>query len=118
MEQLVLLLVIAAISLVNWLIERSAKLREQKRLQKEAARRGTPAPQHHEEPVPEVSQREQVEEHMRRMLESFGIPMEEPAPAEIPHPFQPKVVVFEEPAPPPPLPKPQPAAVRPRQSRR
>ena len=107
MEQLVLLLVIAAISLVNWLIERSGKLREQRRLQKEAASRGeaplAPAPT-----VPEASPREEIEEQMRRMMESFGFPVEQPAPAiEKPQP----IVEF---VPPPPLPKPDPVIERPR----
>ena len=110
MEQLVLLLVIAAISLVNWLIERSGKLREQRRLQKEAASRGettlAPAPT-----VPEASPREEIEEQMRRMMESFGFPVEEPAPAiEKPQP----IVEFVPPPAPPPLPKTAPFIERPR----
>lgn len=102
MEQLVLLLIIAAISLVNWLIEKSAKLREQKRL--EALRREReeqqntfprqaaqppPAPQPLPEPVPAPPSRTQ--EELRRMLESLGFPIEE-----------------EEQAPPPPLPRAEP----------
>jgi hypothetical protein len=114
MEQLVLLLVIAAISLINWLIERSAKLREQKRLQKESSRPEVSAQHHREEPIPEVSQREQVEDHMRRMLESFGFPVEEPSPVEVPHPARAAADFFEEAPAPPPLPKPFPAASAPR----
>lgn len=101
MEQLVLLLVIAAISLVNWLIERSAKLREQRRLQKESAKRSQPQAAPEPEPV-EASPREELEEQMRRMMESFGFPVEESRPAPQP------TVVFEEPA--PPLPPPVPVA--------
>ena len=110
MEQLVLLLVIAAISLVNWLIERSAKLREQRRLQKESANRGQPD-SFEEPPLPETSAREELEEHMRRVMESFGMPVDQPKPVfEKPAP----VMVFEEPAapPPPPLPVPRPTAPR------
>lgn len=101
MEQLVLLLIIAAISLVNWLIERSGKLREQRRLQKEAAKRGetSPAPT---PPLPQASPREEIEEHMRRMMESFGFPVEEPAPAI--EKQQPLIEVVQ-PTNPPPLPK-------------
>ena len=110
MEQLVLLLVIAAISLVNWLIERSGKLREQRRLQKEAASRGeaplAPAPT-----VPEASPREEIEEQMRRMMESFGFPVEEPAPA---IEKQQPIVEFVPPPTPPPLPKTAPVIERPR----
>ena len=110
MEQLVLLLVIAAISLVNWLIERSGKLREQRRLQKEAASRGetTLAPA---STVPEASPREEIEEQMRRMMESFGFPVEEPAPA---IEKQQPIVEFVPPPTPPPLPKTAPVIERPR----
>lgn len=107
MEQLVLLLVIAAISLVNWLIERSAKLREKRQLEKEAANRGQPPPVFAPEPP---TPREEIEEHMRRMLESLGVPVEEPRP--LPAPSAP-AVVFQEPPTPPPLPKPQPDLPRP-----
>jgi hypothetical protein len=107
MEQLVLLLVIAAISLVNWLIERSAKLREKRRLEKEAANRGQPPPVFAPEPP---SPREEIEEHMRRMLESLGVPVEEPRPMPA---TPPPVVVFDEPPAPPPLPKAQPVLPRP-----
>ncbi len=114
MEQLVLLLVIAAISLVNWLIERSAKLREQRRLQKESANRGQPD-SFEEPPLPETSAREELEEHMRRVMESFGMPVEEPKPVfETPAP----VVVFEEPAAPPPPPLPVPRPNPPRRSKK
>ena len=114
MEQLVLLLVIAAISLVNWLIERSAKLREQRRLQKESANRGQPD-SFEEPPVPEASAREELEEHMRRVMESFGMPVEQPKPVfEKPAP----VVVVEEPAAPPPPPLPVPRSTAPRRSKK
>lgn len=104
MEQLVLLLVIAAISLVNWLIERSAKLREQRRREKEASNQGQPPPVSSPN-FPEPSPREEIEDQMRRMLESFGLPVEDPKP--IPQKPEP-VFVFEEPiAPPLPPPKPQ-----------
>lgn len=132
MEQLVLLLIIAAISLVNWLIEKSAKLREEKRLgklrrereeQQNSFPRQTaqppPAPQLIPEPVPAAPSRTQ--EELRRMLESLGFPIEEeeqapppPLPRAEPRP-EPMAPVFEEPAPaipelrpPAPRPKPQP----------
>lgn len=100
MEQLVLLLIIAAISLVNWLIEKSAKLREEKRLEKLRRERGQqqygfpreaaqPPPQPLPEPVPAAPSRTQ--EELRRMLESMGFPIEEG-----------------EQAPPPPLPRAEP----------
>ena len=109
MEQLVLLLVIAAISLVNWLIERSAKLREQRRREKEASNQGQPPPVSSPS-FPEPSPREEIEDHMRRMLESFGLPVEDPKP--IPQKTEP-VFVFEKPIAPP-LPPPRPLAPTPR----
>ena len=114
MEQLVLLLVIAAISLVNWLIERSAKLREQRRLQKESANRGEPE-SFEKPPVAEPSAREELEEQMRRVMESFGMPVEEPKP------FFEKtapVLVLEEPAAPAPPPLPVPRPTTPRRSKK
>ena len=110
MEQLVLLLVIAAISLVNWLIERSAKLREQRRREKEASNPGQPPPVSSPN-FPEPSPREEIEDQMRRMLESFGLPVEDPKP--IPQKNEP-VFVFEEPiAPPLPPSSPLPPTTRP-----
>ena len=109
MEQLVLLLVIAAISLVNWLIERSAKLREQRRREKEASNQGQPPPVSSPS-FPDPSPREEIEDQMRRMLESFGLPVEAPKP--IPQKAEP-VFVFEEPIAPP-LPPPRPLAPTPR----
>jgi hypothetical protein len=128
MEQLVLLLIIAAISLVNWLIEKSAKLREQKRLEqlrrdreqsvgfpREAAQETVPQPAPPPPPTPSRTQ-----EELRRMLESLGFPVEEPAAppplprsGRIPEPeFEPvEAALFEEePEPaaaPPPAPKPR-----------
>ena len=113
MEQLVLLLVIAAISLVNWLIERSGKLREQRRLEKEAARQSDSAPEPRQT-FPEPSAREQIEEQMRRVMESFGIPVEEPKPQPL---QQAPVVTFVAPLTPPPLPSPIPAVEQPRPRR-
>jgi hypothetical protein len=88
MEQLVLLLIIGAISLINWLIEQSGKRREQRRFEAERARREAesspylePAPS--PTSIPEVHKSEPQQE-MRRFLESFGIPMpEEVAPQEV-----------------------------------
>lgn len=48
MEQLVLVLLIAAISLINWLIEQSGKMRERRRLEKQRV----PAPEIDPEPLP------------------------------------------------------------------
>ncbi len=88
MEQLVLLLIIGAISLINWLIEQSGKRREQRRFESERARReAEPSP--YQEPalspasLPEVHESAPQQE-MRRFLEAFGIPMpDEVAPQEV-----------------------------------
>jgi hypothetical protein len=88
MEQLVLLLIIGAISLINWLIEQSGKRREQRRFEAERARREAEASPYQEPAsspasIPEVHEPEPQQE-MRRFLESFGIPMpEEVAPQEV-----------------------------------
>jgi hypothetical protein len=88
MEQLVLLLIIGAISLINWLIEQSGKRREQRRFEAERARREAEASPYQEPApsptsIPEVHKSEPQQE-MRRFLESFGIPMpEEVAPQEV-----------------------------------
>ena len=88
MEQLVLLLIIGAISLINWLIEQSGKRREQRRFEAERARREAEASPYQEPApsptsIPEVHKSEPQQE-MRRFLESFGIPIpEEVAPQEV-----------------------------------
>jgi len=88
MEQLVLLLIIGAISLINWLIEQSGKRREQRRFEAERARREAESSPYQEPApspasIPEVHKSEPQQE-MRRFLESFGIPMpEEVAPQEV-----------------------------------
>lgn len=115
MEQLVLLLIIAGISLINWLVEKSKKLREEKRLEQARGQR-TQAPPAlpREEPVatPREPREDESSEQMRRLLEAMGIPTEfpgEPAVAE-PEPLQP---TLSEPPPPPPLPAAPPTPARP-----
>ncbi len=82
MEQLVLLLIIAGISLINWLYEKSKKLREQKQLEQAHAR--TAKPERTSDmppalPVPPVtSQAEDSPDQVRRLLEAMGIPTEFP----------------------------------------
>jgi len=113
MEQLVLLLIIGAISLINWLIEQSGKRREQRRFEQESARRQaetnpylepTPTPA----PVQELPDPNPQQE-MRKFLEAFGIPVpEEPAPPIAPQEIYPPVPqeIFEpEPVQPAPRPK-------------
>jgi len=82
MEQLVLLLIIGAISLINWLIEQSGKRREQRRSETERAHREE-EPAQKPASIPEVYQSAPQQE-MRRFLEAFGVPMpEEVAPQEV-----------------------------------
>jgi hypothetical protein len=88
MEQLVLLLIIGAISLINWLIEQSGKRREQRRIESDRARRESEASPYQEPSpspasIPEVHQSTPQQE-MRRFLEAFGIPIpEKVAPQEV-----------------------------------
>jgi hypothetical protein len=112
MEQLVLLLVIAAISLVNWLIEKSGKLREQRRLEKARAdREETPSRTVEAREEPTLQQPpEEPERQLRRMLESFGFPVQEEEPAAEPPP-----VITRQP---PSLPPAPPATPTPRPRRR
>jgi hypothetical protein len=106
MEQLVLLLIIAAISLVNWLIERSAKLREKRRLEKQARTTGAPIPEM--EPAPDHGR---SQEQIRELLESLGFPVPEEEPPLLPSTIDEPLFIQEEQIEPlPPLrPTPRPA---------
>ncbi len=86
MEQLVILLIIGAISLVNWLIRKSAEMREQK---KQARREQgldpadsdtseIPAFQEVQKPA---AAPETADESMRRLMEALGLPTESEPPA-------------------------------------
>lgn len=99
MEQLVLLLIIGAISLINWLIDQSGKRREKRRLEKELSgqeseesvyRESAPAP-------PETNTQMPRGQEMRRFLESFGIPL----PEEIEEPVVNQKIVAPRQSPPP-----------------
>jgi len=99
MEQLVILVVIGLISLVNWLIQRSAEIREQRKQERES--RGIPEgdPFRQEEKVsgefpPPIAD---PAGEMRKLMEALGIPLET---GEAPRP-EPR-----EPAAPPQLPPP------------
>lgn len=78
MEQLVILVVIGLISLVNWLIQRSAEIREQRKKERES--RGIPEgnPFRQEEEVsgefpPPIAD---PAGEMRKLMEALGIPLE------------------------------------------
>lgn len=118
MEQIVIIVIIGLISLVNWLMQRSAELRERKKLERE--RLGIPEgdPFHGEEPAGEHAREPEDRTepaapaadpaaNMRRLLEALGLPVEEeaepprPAPAAqrprevTPPPALPKLPVFQ-----------------------
>ena len=111
MEQLVLLLVIGAISFINWLIQRSAEHKKKRRGMQDAPHSGMerePPPLPGMEAAPEGRFEPDAAppEEMRRFFEALGIPIEEAPP---PPPPKPRVVLpFEEsPAPTPVQPVPQ-----------
>ena len=75
-QQLILILIIGAISLVNWLIDKSAKQREKRRI--ESLENEVQAPSH-PHPV-EPQQTKQTEESLREFMDTFGFPLSvEPA---------------------------------------
>ena len=75
-QQLILILIIGAISIVNWLIDKSAKQREKRRI--ENLENEVQAPSH-PHPV-EPQQTKQKEESLREFMETFGFPLSvEPA---------------------------------------
>ena len=101
MEQLVLLLIIAGISLINWLVEKSKKLREEKRLEKrrtDSAKQPPAMPQ--EAPAQTTAEEEQGSEQIRRLLEAMGMPTgfpeEEPAVEFVPEAPEPAQATIEE----------------------
>jgi hypothetical protein len=100
MEQLVIILLIALISFINWLVKKSAEMREARKREQGAATSGesvkseAPPPP---EAEPEIS--------MRRFREALGLPDEAQPPA------LPKRM--EERVPPPPVPPPLPPPRRP-----
>ena len=106
MEQLILILLIALISFVNWVIKKSAELREKRRLERQAQRGDNlemPAsPDGPADASPEPPSRGD-DDSMRRLMEALGLPPDEAPPP-----------VARRPAAPPPLPEPVvPAALPP-----
>jgi hypothetical protein len=103
MEQLVIILLIALISIINWIIQKSKERREKRKLEKRADATGEPVAKH--EPAPEATGTETA---MRRLREALGLPDEAPPPV-IPKRVEREVPPLP-PAPerpvPPPLPKP------------
>lgn len=99
MEQLIFLAIIALISFVNWLMQRSAELREKKRLERkrsgdsgESPYRTAPAEDAHESrPTPPAAD---PAADMRRLMEALGLPVEAEPPRPVPAP--PPLPAFEE----------------------
>ena len=76
MEQLVILLLIALISIINWIIQKSKEAREKRKLEKRADATGEPVAKH--EPAPDATGTETA---MRRLREALGLPEDAPPPA-------------------------------------
>ncbi|MFZ4776181.1 MAG: hypothetical protein ACOYM3_12490 [Terrimicrobiaceae bacterium] len=109
MEQLVIIVIIGLISLVNWLMQRSAQIREERKQERE--RLGIPEgdPFHGEEAAEVAEHRTESSPaagdpsaNMRKLLEALGLPVEEaaqPPQAITPRPVAPEIT------PPPALPR-------------
>jgi hypothetical protein len=110
MEQLVLILIIAVISFVNWLIKKAGEARERQKLERQK-QLGTEPELWQEpsagEPTEPSAPTEDPDASMRRLMEALGLPMDaepppvpvQPAPQTPPSP-PPQVAVL-----PPPLPQ-------------
>lgn len=110
MEQLVILVIIGLISLVNWLLQKSAEKREAAKARREAAEGGG-APRRMVRAQPPPSARRAPErDPMRELMEALGLPadaMPPPVPrtAPVPQPvFEEEEFSSAEDAAPPPLP--------------
>jgi hypothetical protein len=107
MEQLVLILIIAAISFVNWLIKKSAEARQRRKFQRQEQLGGEPEiwqePERNEPPASS----EDPDASMRRLMEALGLPVEAEPPPVPAHrtPTAPPAPVVERPIQPPPLPQ-------------
>ena len=75
MEQLIILLLIALISLINWLIQKSSEMRKARKKEQGSATRAESLPEGRS-PQPEA---EPIS--MRRFREALGLPEETPPPA-------------------------------------
>jgi hypothetical protein len=107
MEQLVILLLIALISFINWLVKKSAELREAKKRAAEEDKTGTAKVEQKLPSPPPMPPEAEPEISMRRLREALGLPKDlEPSP--IPK----RVAEVEKPVPPP-LPPPRALPARP-----
>lgn len=115
MEQLVLILIIALISFINWLFKKSAELREKRKLERQTFAGGETL-QRSDEPEPVESQQADPDDSMRRLMEALGLPQEEAPPVvpkrEVSPPPLPQLPRFVEPPVPVARPAVLPSAVR------
>ncbi len=104
MEQLVILLLIALISFINWLVKKSAERREARKREKAADQgvENVPRPS----AAPPVAEAE-PEISMRRLREALGLPKDVEPP-----PVPKRAAEIEKPVPPP-LPSPRPVPAKP-----
>lgn len=105
MEQVVIIVVIGLISLVNWLMKRSAEIREERKLERQ--RQGIPEGDPYHEgsledgapsalPAPAVA----ASTDMRKLMEALGLPAGEEEIVPEPAPVLPPLPAFQPPAPP------------------
>lgn len=92
MEQLIILVLIGLISLINWIIQKSAEMREKRKLER-MRDHGLEPP---EVPTTEPEPAQGADEAMRRLMEALGLPEDAAPPPPRPQP----------PFIPPPLPEP------------
>jgi hypothetical protein len=112
MEQVVILVIIGLISLVNWLIQRSAELREQRKLERnlQGIPEGNPFLPN-DAPVAEPPRKDPAEE-MRKLMEALGVDVEEGSPLREQPVLPPKIPPLPAFEPPLPLPKPKPPSAK------
>jgi len=77
MEQLVILVIIGLISLVNWLMQRSAELREKRKLERKSLGIPEGNPFQGQPPAEEPERLDpDPAANMRRLMEALGLPVE------------------------------------------
>lgn len=113
MEQLVILIIIGLISLVNWVLQKSAEKREQAKLQREAERAGKDETRRNvytqTQPVRSNTppRRPPAQDPFKELMEALGLPPDElrpPVPPRLPKPdFEEEEIRSMEEAVPPPL---------------
>ncbi len=83
-EQLAILIIIALISFVNWVMQKSADHKEARRVQ-ERIDRGEAAPEADDDDFgAEVERAYEAEEQRRRFMEALGLPSDDPEPVSRP----------------------------------